>query len=135
MNYKLRCSTLALTLFTSTLAIADNIVASSIPLPTLSVLQGKQLEMSLEGVECGIEPYFVDDDSVSILINGTPLEFSRTCHDDVIRFRPKDRSENSIFTQLILENRNINLRYMTGSRSYVYNDWQLGPVKQALKVE
>lgn len=133
MNYKLCCSTLALTLFTSTSALADNIIASSIPLPTLSVLQGKQLEMSLEGVECGIEPYFVDDDSVSILVNGTPLEFSRTCHDSVLRFKPKNRSENTIFTQLILENRNINLRYMTGLRSYVYNDWQLSPVKHALE--
>tara|TARA_Y100001956_G_scaffold67_1_gene99 strand:- start:388 stop:792 length:405 start_codon:yes stop_codon:yes gene_type:complete len=111
---------------------ANDIIASSISLPTLSVTNDKQLEMSLTGIKCGVEPYFVDSSSVSILVNGTPLEFSRTCHDDVLSFKPKNRAENELFAELIVENRNVNLRYMTGARSYVYNDWQLGPVKRAL---
>ncbi|WP_244225124.1 hypothetical protein [Vibrio aquaticus] len=108
-------------------------IAESIALPTLAVSQSKQLSMYLDGVECGINEYFVDNPSVSILANGTPLEFSRTCKGALLTFEPVSRSENSLFVEILLNNRNLNLRYMAGARSYAYNDWQLAPVKEALK--
>lgn len=108
-------------------------IAESIALPTLAVSESKQLSMYLDGVECGINEYFVDSPSVSVLANGTPLEFSRTCHGTLLTFKPVSRSENSLFIEILLKNRNLNLRYMAGARSYAYNDWQLAPVKEALK--
>jgi hypothetical protein len=111
---------------------SGNVIASSIPLPTLSISEGNQLSLSLSGVTCGVKPYFVDSAAVSILVNGTPIEFSRTCKENVLAFKPIGKSENELFAELITINRNLNLRYMASSRSYVYNDWQLQPVKNAL---
>lgn len=130
-----RCLSASLFLFAALPATANqqDVIAQSIPLPTLAVSTSKQLSMSLEGVECGSSEYFVDKESVSILANGTPLEFSRTCHGETLQFKPISRSENDLFVEILLTNRNLNLRYMAGARSYAYNDWQLEPVKQALK--
>lgn len=130
-----RCLSASLFLFAALPATANQqgVIAQSIPLPTLAVSTSKQLSMSLEGVECGSSEYFVDKESVSILANGTPLEFSRTCHGETLQFKPISRSENDLFVEILLTNRNLNLRYMASARSYAYNDWQLDPVKQALK--
>lgn len=130
-----RCLSASLFLFAALPATANqqDVIAQSIPLPTLAVSASKQLSMSLVGVECGSSEYFVDKESVSILANGTPLEFSRTCHGETLQFKPINRSENDLFVEILLTNRNLNLRYMAGARSYAYNDWQLEPVKQALK--
>lgn len=133
--WSVRCASASLILLAAIPAFAaqQKVIAESIPLPTLSVSASKQLSMSLIGVECGSSEFFVDDESVSILANGTPLEFSRTCHGDTLLFKPISRSENDLFVEILLTNRNLNLRYMAGARSYAYNDWQLEPVKQALK--
>ncbi|EEX94064.1 hypothetical protein VIOR3934_08361 [Vibrio orientalis CIP 102891 = ATCC 33934] len=133
-----KCKTLALAALVlaapiSVSAQTQAVLAESIALPTLSVLSGKQLKLSLAGVECGQNEYFTDSANVSILANGTPLEFIRTCHDSVLAFTPINRSENTLFVEILLKNRNLNLRYMAGARSYAYNDWQLAPVKEVLK--
>ncbi|MCZ4296261.1 hypothetical protein [Vibrio sinaloensis] len=136
MNLRTKFSLAAVFLaITASPAIAkqQDVIAQSIALPTLEVAKHKQLSMTLQGVECGSSEYFVDSESVSILANGTPLEFARTCHGDVLRFTPVSRSENDLFVEILLSNRNLNLRYMAGARSYAYNDWQLEPVKQSLK--
>lgn len=132
-----KCKTLALAVFVlaapiSVSAQTQTVLAESIALPTLSVLSNKQLKMSLSGVECGLNEYFTDKDNVSILANGTPLEFSRTCHNSTLEFIPISRSENDLFVEILLNGRNLNLRYMAGARSYAYNDWQLAPIKEAL---
>ncbi|MFM2586820.1 hypothetical protein [Vibrio sp. TBV020] len=136
-NLKIKALPLVLTALTSVSLTAqaksENVVAKSIPLPTLSVFNGHRLELSLEGVQCGKNEYFTDSPNVSILANGTPLEFKRTCHDEVLTFQPINRSENDLFVEILLTNRNLNLRYMASARSYAYNDWQLGPVKAAIK--
>lgn len=125
----------SLVLFASLPATANqqDVIAQSIPLPTLAISATKQLSMSLVGVECGSSEYFVDNERVSILANGTPLEFSRTCHGGTLQFKPISRSENDLFAEILLTNRNLSLRYMASARSYTYNDWQLEPIKQALK--
>lgn len=133
-----KCKTLALAALVlaapiSVSAQTQAVLAESIALPTLSVLSGKQLKLSLAGVECGQNEYFTDKANVSILANGTPLEFTRTCHDSVLAFKPISRSENDLFVEILLKSRNLNLRYMASARSYAYNDWQLAPVKEVLK--
>ena len=134
MKIKMQLQTTTLLLLVSTTLYAEEptIIAQSIALPTLEVSKSKQLSMSLDGVECGLNEYFVDAASVSILVNGTPLEFKRECHEELLSFKPVSRSENTLFAEIILNSRNLNLRYMAGARSYAYNDWQLEPVKQAL---
>jgi len=133
-----KCKTLALAALVlaapiSVSAQTQAVLAESIALPTLSVLSGKQLKLSLAGVKCGLNEYFTDKANVSILVNGTPLEFIRTCHDSVLAFKPISRSENDLFVEILLKSRNLNLRYMASARSYAYNDWQLAPVKEVLK--
>ena len=135
MKIKMQLHATSLLLLVSSTLYAEEptIIAQSIALPTLEVSKSKQLSMSLDGVECGLNEYFVDAASVSILVNGTPLEFSRECHGEHLSFKPVSRSENTLFAEIILKSRNLNLRYMAGARSYAYNDWQLEPVKQALR--
>ncbi|WP_070966402.1 hypothetical protein [Vibrio sonorensis] len=122
-------------LVSSTAFAAGAPIATSIALPILELHQNHTITISHYSIECGSSKYFVDERGVVILVNGTPIELNRTCRENVLRFSPANNTENQTLLTLITESRNLNVRYKEGLRTYVYNDWQLAPIKSALKEE
>ncbi|MGF1696371.1 hypothetical protein L4C54_11925 [Vibrio lamellibrachiae] len=113
--------------------VDNDIIAQSVELPKFQLSKSGELSAVLYGISCGSNQHLSSNPSVSLIINGTPVEFARECSDSILSFSPINNTENAIFTDLIVSSTNLSCRYFSGTRTYVYNDWQLAPIKEALK--